>query len=199
MITSGLSLTPAVLRWEGTAAMTDAVNGATSGLPGGAGHWVLDPQKSSVGISHKTMWGLMTVRGKFSELKGAGDVGTDGSVTGTLEVGTASVDTKNKKRDIHLRSAEFFNADAHPHITFTAKNARLEGGGLAVSGDLEVNGTSRPLSFTAKVDEASADSATLAADVVIDRSEYGMSWNQMGMIKGPATVNVAARFTRQSQ
>jgi polyisoprenoid-binding protein YceI len=180
--------------------MTDAVNGATSGLPGGAGagHWVLDPQKSSVGISHKTMWGLMNVRGTFSELSGEGDVGADGSVIGALEVGTASVDTKNSKRDTHLRSADFFDADAHPRIMFTARNARVEeSGGLAVSGDLEVAGTSRPLSFTAKVSEASANSATLTADIAVDRAEFGMSWNQAGMIKGPATVSIKAHFTRQ--
>lgn len=182
--------------------MTDAVNGATSGLPGGAGagHWVLDPQRSSVGISHKTMWGLATVRGSFSELKGEGDVGADGSLNGTLEVGAASLDTKNKKRDTHLRSADFFDADAHPHITFAAKNASVDGdGALAVSGDLEVAGKSRPLSFAAKVSEASADSATLVAEVPIDRADFGMSWNQMGMVKGPATVSIAAHFTRRAQ
>jgi polyisoprenoid-binding protein YceI len=180
--------------------MTDANSGAPSGLPGGAGagHWVLDPAKSSADISHKTMWGLVTVRGSFSELSGEGEVGADGSVTGALKVGASSVNTKNSKRDKHLRSAEFFDADAHPHITFTAKDARLDdSGNLAVSGDLEAAGTSRPLSLTAKVSEASADSATLTASVDVDRTEYGMTWNQLGMVKGPATVSVTARFTRQ--
>jgi polyisoprenoid-binding protein YceI len=180
--------------------MTDAANGATAGLPGGAsaGHWVLDPQKSSVGVSHKTIWGLMTVRGSFSDLHGEGDVAADGAVSGTFEVGAGSVDTKNSKRDIHLRSADFFNADAHPRITFAVKDARVDqAGGLAVSGDLEVAGQSRPLSLTAKVSEASADSATLTADLDVDRSDFGMTWNQMGMIKGPATVSIKARFTRQ--
>jgi polyisoprenoid-binding protein YceI len=180
--------------------MTDAANGAT-GLPGGAsaGHWVLDPQQSSVGVSHKTMWGLMTVRGSFSDLHGEGDIAADGAVSGTFEVGAGSVDTKNSKRDIHLRSAEFFNADAHPRITFAVKDARVDqAGGLVVSGDLEVAGQSRPLALTAKVSEASADSATLTADVDVDRADSGMTWNQMGMVKGPATVSIKARFTRQS-
>jgi polyisoprenoid-binding protein YceI len=181
--------------------MTDADSSAPAGLPGGAGtgHWVLDPQKSSVGVSQKHMWGLITVRVSFSDLAGEGDVSADGSVTGTLRVGAASVDTKNSRRDKHLRSADFFHADAHPHITFTAKDARLDGkGALAVSGDLEAAGTSRPLSLTANVSEASQDSATLTATVNVDRLDYGMTWNRMGiMVNAPATVSVTAHFTRQ--
>jgi polyisoprenoid-binding protein YceI len=184
-----------------SSAMTDADSSAPAGLPGGAGagHWVLDPQKSSVGVSQKHMWGLITVRVSFSELAGEGDVSADGSVTGTLRVGAASADTKNSKRDKHLRSADFFHAGTHPHITFTAKDARLDDkGGLAVSGDLEAAGTSRPLSLTANVSEASQDSATLTATVNVDRLDYGMTWNRMGMmVKAPATVSVTAHFTRQ--
>lgn len=181
--------------------MTEADSSAPAGLPGGAGagHWVLDPHTSSVGVSQKHMWGLITVRVSFSELAGEGDVSADGSVTGTLRVGAASVDTKNSKRDKHLRSADFFHADAHPHITFTATDARLDdNGSLAVSGDLEAAGTSRPLSLTANLSQASQDSATLTATVNIDRLDYGMTWNSMGMmVKTPATVAVTAHFTRQ--
>ncbi len=180
--------------------MTDPISGAPSGLPGGAGagRWVLDPGKSSAAISHKTMWGLMTVRGSFSDLAGEGDVDADGSVTGTLKVGAASVDTKNPKRDKHLRSADFFDAEAHPYITFTARDVKVTGTGeLAVTGDLEAAGTSRPLSVTAKVSEASADSATLTASADVDQAAHGMTWNQMGLLKGPAIVSVTAHFTRQ--
>jgi len=181
--------------------MTDADSSAPAGLPGGAaaGHWILDPQKSSVAVSQKHMWGLITVRVRFSELAGEGEVGADGSITGEVRVGAASVDTKNAKRDKHLRSADFFHADAHPHIIFTARDAKLdENGGLAVSGDLEAAGTSRPLSLTANVSEATPDSATLTATVNVDRLDYGMTWNSMGMmVKAPATVSVTAHFTRQ--
>ncbi len=181
--------------------MTEASSSAPSGLPGGAsaGHWVLDPAKSSANFSNKTMWGLVTVRGSFAELTGEGEVGADGSVSGVLRVGASSVNTKNKKRDVHLRSADFFDAGAHPHITFTARDARLdESGNLAVSGDLEAAGTSHPLSLTAKVSEASADSATLTGSADVDRADFGMTWNQLGMVKGPATVSVTARFTRRA-
>jgi polyisoprenoid-binding protein YceI len=163
-----------------------------------AGHWVLDPGQSSVRISHKTFWGLSTVRGSFSELSGEGDVAPDGSVSGRLEIGAASVDTKNKQRDTHLRSADFFKADEHPAIVFTAHEAKPgPSGDLAVSGELEAGGISRPLSFTAKITQGSPESATLTADVEVDRAGHGMTWNRLGMLTGLTTASVVARFTRQ--
>jgi polyisoprenoid-binding protein YceI len=180
--------------------MSDAVSGEQTTLPGGAaaGHWVLDPAQSSVAFSHKTIWGLVTVHGQFSGLSGAGELGEDGSVTGTIEVASASVDTKKPSRDKHLRSADFFNADAHPSITFTAASgAAGASGDLLVNGELTAGGTSRPLSVTAKLAAVTADSAALTAELDIDRADFGMTWNMLGTMKGLATVSVTASFTRQ--
>lgn len=180
--------------------MSDTVSGEQAALPGGAaaGHWVLDPGQSSADFRHKTIWGLVTVRGQFSGLSGEGDLGADGSVTGKLEIPAASVDTKNPTRDKHLRSPDFFNADAHPSITFTATSAAIGASGeLLVNGDLSAGGTSRPLSVTAKLAAVAADSATLTAEVDIDRADFGMTWNMLGMVKGPATISVTAHFTHQ--
>lgn len=167
-------------------------------LSDSVGHWVLDPAKSSVRISHKTFWGLSTVRGSFSVLSGEGDVGADGSVTGKLVIGAGSVNTKNGKRDTHLRSADFFKADEHPEIVFTAATAKAgSSAGLTVSGELEAAGISRPLSFAAQVTEKAPDTATLTAEAEVDRAGYGMTWNQLGMLTGLTKVSVVARFTRQ--
>jgi polyisoprenoid-binding protein YceI len=179
--------------------MTDTTEGPEALLRGsGAGHWVLDPQQSSVKIGNKTLWGLSTVRGSFSEVSGEGDVAADGSVTGKLVIGAASVNTRNSKRDTHLRSGDFFKADEHPTIVFTAREAKLDSSGrLAVTGDLEAGGTSRPLSFTATITDATPEAATLSAEAEVDRLSYGMTWNQLGMV-GPRTqVSVVARFTKQ--
>jgi polyisoprenoid-binding protein YceI len=110
----------------------------------------------------------------------------------------ASVDTGNAQRDKHLRSADFFKADEHPTMVFTAREAKPDpSGGLTVSGELEAAGISRPLSFTAKITEAGPQAATLTAEVPVDRAGYGMTWNRLGMVTGPATAAVVARFTRQ--
>jgi polyisoprenoid-binding protein YceI len=180
--------------------MTDATAGGASAQPGGAaaGHYVLDPAGSSVGFTHKTIWGLVTVRGHFSGLSGEGDVGADGSVTGHIDIPASSVDTAHAKRDTHLRSADFFNADAHPSITFAAMGARPAGTGeLAVDGEVTAAGQTRPLALTARIVDVTPDSATLSAEVQIDRTDFGMTWNQLGMLRGRATLSVTARFSRQ--
>lgn len=178
--------------------MTETSEDPAALLRSGAGHWVLDPQQSSVKISHKAFWGLQTVRGTFSELSGEGDVAADGSVTGRLVIGAASVNTRNAKRDTHLRSNDFFKADEHPTIVFAAHDAKPDSSGhLTVTGELEAAGISRPLSFTATIAQESPAAATLSAEAEVDRAGYGMTWNQLGSLTGNAKVSVVARFTKQ--
>jgi polyisoprenoid-binding protein YceI len=168
-------------------------------LSPGVGHWVLDPKQSSAQISHKTFWGLATVKGSFSELSGEGDVAADGSISGKLVIGAASVDTKNGRRDTHLRSADFFKADEHPTMVFTSREAKFDSSGhLAVTGEFEAAGVSRPLSFTATITDAAPDAATLTAEADVDRLAHGMTWNQLGMVASHTKVNVVARFTKQA-
>lgn len=164
----------------------------------GASTWVLDPARSSVSLRHKTMWGLVTVRGTFSEVSGVGEILPDGSAQGRLEIGAASLETKNAKRDKHLKSADFFSADAHPRIVAQLRHATRAGDTVAIDGDLTVAGKTHPLSFTATVAEATPDAVTLRAEVQVDRASYGMTWNQLGMVKGPATVSVVASFARST-
>src|SRR5690348_7090341 len=110
------------------------------------GTWQLDPAASTVGLRHKTMWGLVTVKGTFTAVSGRGEVRPDGSATGTVTLDAASLDTKSAKRDTHLRSADFFDADHHPEITLAVRGAdRLDGDGVRVTGQLTVRGISRPL------------------------------------------------------
>jgi polyisoprenoid-binding protein YceI len=76
----------------------DLVRGAFNGS------WSLVPSESSVRLKAKAMWGIVPVKGIFSELAGSAAVAADGGVTGRLEVKSASINTKMKKRDEHLRS-----------------------------------------------------------------------------------------------
>jgi polyisoprenoid-binding protein YceI len=162
-----------------------------------AGRWVLDPTASSVAFRHRTLWGLATVRGDFTGVAGEGESRADGSVRGTLTIDTASLHTKNRVRDRHLRSAAFFAPADHPTITYVVENVRAVGeGGLAVTGTLDVRGISRPLIVPATVAEDADGGAWLRADVDIDRSAFGMTKNPLGMLRGVATVSVVARFRR---
>ncbi|MER6542182.1 YceI family protein [Streptomyces sp. NPDC001250] len=161
------------------------------------GTWQLDPTASTVGLRHRTMWGLVTVKGTFTAVAGTGEVRPDGSATGTVTLDAASLDTKNAKRDTHLRSADFFDAGRYPEITFAVRGAdRLDGDGVRVSGQLTVRGISRPVTFTARLTGASADALTLEAEFTVDREQFGMGWNQLGMMRGLTTVTAGLRFTR---
>ncbi|MFI7502423.1 YceI family protein [Streptomyces sp. NPDC049687] len=161
------------------------------------GLWQLDTVASTVALKHKTMWGLVTVKGAIAAVSGGGEVGPEGSATGTLTLDAASLDTKNAKRDEHLRGADFFDVANHPEITYAVRSAELgDGGTVQVSGQLTVRGISRPHSLTAKLTGASADAVTLDTEFTVDRGEFGLGWNQLGMIRGLTTVNATLRFTR---
>ncbi|KOV69174.1 YceI family protein [Streptomyces sp. MMG1121] len=161
------------------------------------GTWQLDPAASTVGLQQRTMWGLVTVKGAFTAVSGGGEVRPDGSATGTVTLDVASLDTKHAKRDTHLRSADFFDAGNHPEITFAARGVdRLDDNGVRVTGQLTVRGVSKPLSFTARLTGASAEALALDAEFTVDRAQFGIGWNQLGMMRGLTTVTAGLRFTR---
>ncbi|GGX07314.1 YceI family protein [Streptomyces lomondensis] len=161
------------------------------------GLWQLDATASTVGIQHRTMWGLVNVKGTFGALSGTGEVRPDGSAVGTLTLDVASLDTGNAKRDTHLRSADFFDADHHPEITFAVRGAELrDGDQVHVIGQLTVRGISRPLSLNARLKDSDAAGLTLDTEFSMDREQFGMGWNQLGMIRGRTTVTATLRFTR---
>ncbi|MFJ8629247.1 YceI family protein [Streptomyces sp. NPDC093568] len=161
------------------------------------GLWQLDPAASTVAVRHRTMWGLVNVKGAFATVTGNGEVRPDGSAVGTITVDATSLDTRNAKRDEHLRSADFFDAGNHPEITFSVRSAELRGTDeVHVVGQLTVRGVSRPKSVTARLVGADDRSLTLDAEFTVDREQFGMSWNQLGMMRGHTTVATTLRFTR---
>ena len=84
------------------------------------------------------MWGMVPVKGVFREVTGSGTVSAAGDVAGTITVAAGSIDTKMKKRDDHLRSADFFDVANTPDITFTVEQVTPSGEGVTVTGALTV-------------------------------------------------------------
>ncbi|WP_327719847.1 YceI family protein [Streptomyces sp. NBC_00490] len=161
------------------------------------GLWQLDTAASTVAIKHKSIWGLVTVKGAFTAVTGQGEVRPDGSAVGTLTLAVASLDTKNPKRDTHLKGPDFFDADNHPELTFAVRSAELrDGDQVHVVGQLTARGISRPQTFTARLTGADADALTLDAEFSVDRNQFGMGWNQLGMIARLTTVTATLRFIR---
>ena len=163
------------------------------------GVWQLDTVRSTVAIKHKTMWGMVTVKGTFGGLTGEGEVQPDGTARGTVTLDAASLDTKSAKRDEHLRGGDFFDVEQHPSLVFAVRNAVVRPDDtVEISGQLTVRGISRPQSATARVTESSADIITLTTEFTVDREQFGLGWNQLGMMRGLTTVTATLGFTRTS-
>jgi polyisoprenoid-binding protein YceI len=161
-----------------------------------AGDWTLDPARSTAALKTKSIWGLVPVNGAFREIEGGGTVSPAGEVTGRIALKAGSLDTKNAKRDTHLRSKDFFLAEEYPEIIFTLDKIVPAGDGVTVSGTLTVRDQTRPISFPAAVSLAGDGEVALDATVEVDRSEFGLTFNQMGMMAMKSMVTIHAVFTK---
>lgn len=158
--------------------------------------WRLDAARSAVRLKTKHMWGLAPVTGSFGELSGEGELTADGKASGSLTVASASINTKIKKRDEHLRSADLLDSVAHPHIVFTAHRLTLVGDQIMVAGDLRVRDRIRPLSFPVTITASGDDEVRVDAEVQVDRSEFGLKWSPLRMASMTNTITVTAVFVR---
>ncbi len=161
------------------------------------GHWAMDWHQSSIRLKSRSMWGLAAVNGAFREFSGNGTVSADGKASGTITVAAASIDTGNPRRDTHLRSADFFDSAIYPNIIFTTDDILPSGQGAAVAGTMTVRGRTRPLSFDAAVSVHSDGEIWLDAKIHINRGDFGLNWNQLGMASKHIIVTIRAVFTRQ--
>ncbi|MCW2900337.1 MAG: YceI family protein [Streptosporangiaceae bacterium] len=173
--------------------MTESVSTALLGRA--AGTWQLDPQSTTIEIHTKAVWGLAKVRGTFRAVSGSVVVGDQGVISGEVVVDAQSIDTGNKRRDKHLRSADFFEVSKYPTFTFTASEATPSPDGtLNIKGTLLIKGQVRPIELVASYTNPSPDRVALSAETTIDRSKWGMSWK-----KGASFMNrvvVVAKFVR---
>ena len=119
-----------------------------------------------------------------------------GDVSGVITVAAGSIDTKNPIRDKHLRSADFFDTATHPDLTFTADGVSPADEGVQVTGRLTVRGRTRPASFDAKVSTAEGE-VWLDGELRVNRTDFGLTWNRMGIASTDNTIVVHAVFTRQ--
>jgi polyisoprenoid-binding protein YceI len=161
-----------------------------------AGEWILDPSRTTVSLATRSL-GLITVKGTFRAVSGEGTLTRNGDGGGTLTVAAASIDTRNPKRDKHLRSADFFNIDKYPDITFTAESIRASGQDVTITGTLRVLDRSRPLTFGGTAAVHGDGEIWLDAAVRINRAEFGMTWNILGTVSMNSTLTVHAVFGRR--
>lgn len=159
------------------------------------GPWSLDPAGSRAEFHVKHFWGAITVHGSIGGITGEGTIGADGVVTGQVRMGAASLSTKNKRRDEHLRSADFFSVKEHPEVVVTVTKAQPSGPGtLACQGTLEAAGHSQPIDFIAQVEAYGARAVTLRAQLMIDRTHLAMTWSPLGVAARMVRATAVVRF-----
>ena len=144
-----------------------------------AGRWELDPQRSSVEFQTGHFWGLSKVKGHFDQYEGRLDMSADPAIE--LTINPASVQTGNRKRDEHLRSADFFDAENQPEVRFASDSVVLQGDTLRVRGSLFARDQSIPLELDVRVHQAGGHLEIEAVTTARHR-ELGMTWSPLGMI-----------------
>ncbi len=174
-----------------SAAVQDLLRGGTL-----TGTWTLDAGRSEVRLETRHTWGLRPLHGLFRQVSGTGTVTATGDVSGVITVAAESIDTKNSTRDKHLRSADFFDVANHPDLTFAIEGAIPADGGVQITGRLTVRGRTRPASFGATV-SAAGDEVQLDGTLEVNRADFGLTWNRMGIASMDNTIVVHAVFTRQ--
>jgi polyisoprenoid-binding protein YceI len=160
-----------------------------------AGSWTLDAARSEVVLKTRHTWGLLPLTGAFRQVSGNGTVTAAGDASGVITVAAGSVDTKNKRRDEHLRSADFFDIANHPDFTFAADAVTPASRGVRVAGRLTVRGRTRPVSFDAKVSVIDGE-IWLDGEIGVNRADFGLTWNMMGIAPMESTIVVHAVFIR---
>ena len=155
--------------------------------------WTLEPARSTVEFKVRHFWGLITVSGHFDRFGGTYIVGPDSRQI-ELTIDADSLDTGNRQRDKHLRSADFFDVAAHPRTRFRSNSVvDAADGTLHVSGELEAAGKTVPLNFDAAVREI-RDELGIEATTTVDHRLLGMIWSPLGTLRSPATLHVKARL-----
>ncbi len=127
---------------------------------------------------------ITKVRGRFTDFSGEiviGEAPGDSSVNVTIQ--TTSVESSDEKRDGHLRSPDFLDAEQYPTIVFKSSKVDLDRDGTAkVTGDLTVKDVTRPVTLVVEFDGAQADPwggqrLGFSAHTEIDREDWGLTWN----------------------
>jgi polyisoprenoid-binding protein YceI len=151
------------------------------------GTWQLDPQRSTIEFRARHFWGLATVQGHFDDYRGRLDLGADPAIELTIDA--ASVQTGNPKRDRHLRSADFFDAENYPKLRFVSDSVIHDADTLKVHGRLFARDRSIALALDAHIRRIDDGLEIEAATTALHR-ELGMSWSPLRMIPPGSTLLV---------
>ena len=148
----------------------------TTQLP--TGTWTVDASHTEVGFTARHLM-VTKVRGKFTDVEGTVTVAEPFSASQVqASVKLASVDTGSADRDAHLKSADFFDVENNPEMTFVSTGFT----GDTLTGDLTIKGVTKPVTFDVDFNGVATDpwgntKAGFEASTEINRKDWGLEWN----------------------
>jgi polyisoprenoid-binding protein YceI len=170
--------------------------------------WQIDPNHANVGFTGKHML-VSKVKGKFQEYEADLDINEAdlANSSAVFRFNVASVESGFDQRDNHLRSADFFDAERYPHITFTSRSIEPLGGDrYRFAGDLTIREVTRPVTFEGEVagpiqDPWGGTRLSLSAATKVNRKDWGLDWNlPLGagnlLVSDEITLEIDAEFVR---
>ena len=164
-----------------------------------AGTWAIDPVHSEVSFVVRHMM-VSKVRGRFDKFEGSFTTAENPlESTVTASVDLSSINTGQEQRDAHIRSADFFEVEKYPTMTFASTAVKAGEEGFVLEGDLTIKGVTRAVAFNLEISGFGPDAyggtrAGFSATTVINRIDYGVSFN--GPIPGvPGGVAVSENVT----
>jgi polyisoprenoid-binding protein YceI len=163
--------------------ITVTTSAGTVSIPGYvAGTWTIDPVHSEVGFAVRHMM-VSKVRGKFKTFSGelvTGENPLDSSVT--AEIDLASIETGAEQRDDHIRSADFFEVETYPTMTYRSTGVRADGDDYVVDGDLSLKGVTKQVPLTLELNGFGPDPyggtrAGFTATAEINRRDFNVNFS----------------------
>ncbi len=164
--------------------------------------WNIDPSHSVAEFKVKHMM-ISNVKGQFAKV--SGQLTLDES---EATIDAASIETRDAQRDTHLKSADFFDVEKFPTLSFqSTRVSRLRDGELAVEGDLAIRGVTRKVVFSVEgptpptKDPWGNTRVAVSATTKINRKDYGLNWNAAletgGILVGDeVTITLDAEFVK---
>jgi polyisoprenoid-binding protein YceI len=171
---------------------------ALSMFTGGIAHastWALDPDHTTIGFAVKHMM-VTDVKGTFDKFTGTVEIDEKDPTKSKVdvEIEISSVNTRNAKRDEHLRAGDFFEAAKHPKMTFKSTKVELaKDGSMKITGDLTLRGVTKPVTLAAAAlspeikDPWGGMHRGTTATAKINRNDFGVTW-QKPLEKGVGVV-----------
>ncbi len=145
--------------------------------------YALDPSHTSVEFVVRHLM-IAKVRGRFTKFDGQIELApaSDLPLSITATIDAASIDTREDQRDAHLRSADFFDVETYPHLTFESERIAGTPEAFTVEGKLTIHGITRAVTLSGSFEGRATDPwggvrVGYAAHATINRKDFGLTWN----------------------